>query len=277
MKKIILITNKRYFCFLLCISVFLLISLIKLYPGILMVDTFNELYSQVKLPSENKQSKLAIVIDDFGSGRDGVAEMMSIKRHLTFAVMPFLRFSELDSKRAKEKGYEVIIHAPMEDKTGRMSWLGGRPILCKMKSSEIKGILTDSFESIPFAVGLNNHMGSEASGDKEVITSILEFVREKNKIFVDSRTAKKPIAKKLAKEMGARCYDRNVFLDGKKDKNYIKNQLRKSKDMAIKKGTAVAIGHVGPHGGKVTAQAILESLPDFDDANVKLVFITELD
>ncbi len=34
--------------------------------------------------------RLAIIIDDFGSSGDGVKEMMSIDRHLTFAVMPFL-------------------------------------------------------------------------------------------------------------------------------------------------------------------------------------------
>ena len=48
--------------------------------------------------------KLAIVIDDFGSSRLGVNEMMSIKEHLTFAVMPFLDNTLEDAEIAHGNG-----------------------------------------------------------------------------------------------------------------------------------------------------------------------------
>lgn len=220
--------------------------------------------------------KLAIIIDDFGQNRRGVKEMMSINRHLTFAVMPFMTYSQSDAQTAHKKGYEVIVHLPMESNGGKPSWVGPRPILTSMSSMEVKQVVYDAFENIPYAAGANIHMGSKAGGDRQVISSILDVIREKGVYFVDSRSCYHPVAKSVAVEKHMTCYERDVFLDGKKPKSYIINQLAKAGDIALKKGTAIAIGHVGTEGGQVTAEAIAEMLPEFDRKKIKLVFISEL-
>ncbi|HEY9062515.1 MAG TPA: divergent polysaccharide deacetylase family protein [Pseudobacteroides sp.] len=223
-----------------------------------------------------QKGKLAIIIDDFGQNRKGIDEMMSIKRHLTFAVMPFLTYSAADASNAHKKGYEVIVHLPLEAKNAPLSWVGPRPILANMKNDEIKQITLDAFENIPYAVGANIHMGSKAANEEHVISSILDIIKEKNLYFVDSRAEDHPIAKKIANDRGILCYDRDVFLDGNKPKAYILKQLRKAGDIALKRGEAVAIGHVGTEGGKPTADAISEMLSEFDDKNIQLVFVSEL-
>lgn len=215
------------------------------------ISTFTNLSH---LPKEG--GKLAIIIDDFGSSREGVEEMMSINRHLTFAVMPFCRHSQEDAKVACEKGYEVIVHLPMEPNYGKRSWLGPYPILAGMKEDEVRQIVRDSFEDVPFAVGANIHMGSKASSDESIISAVLDIIKEKDLYFVDSRTAVHPIGKKVADAKGVRCYERNIFLDGQQPKSFIKGRLTEAADVALKKGYAVAIGHVGIEGGKVTAEAI---------------------
>jgi uncharacterized protein len=223
-----------------------------------------------------KEGKLAIIIDDFGQSRDGVNEMMSINGHLTFAVMPFMEHSIQDAENAHEKGYEVIVHLPMEPNYGKPSWLGPSPIMAGMRNEEVKQIVRESFENIPYAVGANIHMGSKASSEESIVSSILDIIKDKSLYFVDSRTANHPIGKKLADEKGVLCYDRDIFLDGQKPLSYIKSQLIKAEGLALKKGYAVAIGHVGMEGGKVTAQAISEMLAEFESKNVKLVFVSEL-
>lgn len=227
------------------------------------------------LPKEG--GKLAIIIDDFGSSRAGIKEMMAINRHLTFAVMPFSSYSQEDAKVAHEKGYEVIVHLPMEANYGKRSWLGSRPILAGMKKDEIRQIVRDAFEDVPFAIGANIHMGSKASSDENIISAVLDIMKEKDVYFVDSRTADHPISKKIADAKGVRCYDRNIFLDGQQPKSFVKARLMECADLAVKKGYAVAIGHVGVEGGKVTAEAICEMLPEFDRRNIELVFVSELD
>lgn len=223
-----------------------------------------------------EQAKLAIIIDDFGSGRDGVKEMMEIDRHITFAVLPFLDYSLNDAEKAYEKGYEVIVHLAMEPMKGKRSWLGPNPILAGMSYDEVRTIVKDSMESISFAKGANIHMGSKASSDETIVSAILDEIKDRKLYFVDSLTSSKPVAKKLAEEKNIICFNRDVFLDGQQPKEFIIKRLKQAQNVALKKGYAVAIGHVGIEGGKVTAQAICEMLPEFDKNNVKLVFISEL-
>lgn len=225
---------------------------------------------------EEAGGKLAIIIDDFGSSRDGVEEMMTIKEHMTFAVMPFLANTLEDAEIAHGNGFEVIVHLPMEANYGKRSWLGPKPIMAGMNSEEVKRIVRDAFDSVPYAVGANIHMGSRASNSEDIMSPVLDVIKEKGLYFVDSRTADKPKAKKVSVKKGVLCYERNVFIDGQQPKSFIKNRLNTAVDIALKKGYAIAAGHVGYEGGKITADAIKEMLPEFRKRNIELVYISEL-
>lgn len=220
--------------------------------------------------------KLAIIIDDFGQNRDGVREMLSINRHMTVAIMPFLQFSKADAEAAYQNGHEVIVHLPMESNNGKLSWVGPRPILSVMSDNEVYQIVIDSFDDVPHAVGANIHMGAKVGNDERIISSVLDVIKSKRLYFVDSRSSSRPIAKKIADEKGVLCYDRDIFLDGTKSKDTIKKQLKKAADISLQRGKAVAIGHVGTEGGKITAQAIREMLPYFDEKKIELVYVSEL-
>ncbi|MDQ2087048.1 divergent polysaccharide deacetylase family protein [Herbivorax sp. ANBcel31] len=223
-----------------------------------------------------RTGKLAIVIDDFGSSRDGVEEMMSIEKPLTFAVMPFLPHSEIDAKNAHDKGYEVIVHLPMEPYHGKKSWLGPKPVMSDMDTLDVMEIVRDSIENIPYAKGLNNHMGSKATSNEKIVSGIMDVLKEKELYFLDSLTTDSPVGEKIAEEKSITYYQRDIFLDGQKPKNHIKNQLKKAGEIALEKEYAVAIGHVGMEGGKVTAEAISDMIPEFDKNNIQLVFVSDL-
>lgn len=238
---------------------------------------FKKVFSEDQSTQSGKSGKLAIVIDDFGSDRNGVKEMMAIDRHLTFAVMPFLPYSQSDANEALEKGFEIIVHLPMEPVRGKISWLGPKPILSTSSDSEVTQITSEAFLDVPGAVGANIHMGSKISTDERIMSDVLDIIKEKDVYFLDSKTSAKSIVKEIAEKKGVRVYERDVFLDGQTSKEHVKEQLQKAGEIALKKGTAIAIGHVGIEGGKVTAQAIKEMLPEFDAKNIQLVFVSELE
>ena len=238
---------------------------------------FKKVFSEDQSTQSGKSGKLAIVIDDFGSDRNGVKEMMAIDRHLTFAVMPFLPYSQSDANEALEKGFEIIVHLPMEPVRGKVSWLGPKPILSTSSDSEVTQITSEAFLDVPGAVGANIHMGSKISTDERIMSDVLDIIKEKDVYFLDSKTSAKSIVKEIAEKKGVRVYERDVFLDGQTSKEHVKEQLQKAGEIALKKGTAIAIGHVGIEGGKVTAQAIKEMLPEFDAKNIQLVFVSELE
>lgn len=284
MKKIRFWTINKKNLIQITLSIALTISIVYVnifYFSILntSVNTFFSFFSANTEPETKETTpggKLAIIIDDFGQDRGGIKEMMSVDRHLTFAIMPFLTYSQADAKAAYEKGYEVIVHLPMEPEVGKPSWLGPRPILASSSDAEVRQVVLDAFESVPHAVGANIHMGSKASSDERIVSGVLQVIKAKRVYFVDSRTSRKPVAKKLSSEMGVLCYENNVFLDGTQSVEVIKKNLRRAGDLACKNGKAIAIGHVGKEGGKVTAEAISSLLPEFDKKNIQLVFVSEL-
>lgn len=223
-----------------------------------------------------RRARLAIIIDDFGQGREGVRQMMAVDRPLTFAVMPFGTYTKEDAEAAYKKGYEVIVHLPMEPIHGQASWLGSNPILCSQDDEKIGTIAHMALADVPHAKGANVHMGSRASADERVIRCILREVFKAGFFFVDSRTGPKTVISAVAEELDVPCVERNVFLDGQRPKSHIVKQLRLAGELALKQGYAVAIGHVGIEGGKPTAEAIVAMLPEFDKMGVQMVFASEL-
>ncbi len=227
---------------------------------------------------ELKKPKLAIIIDDFGQSRAGVAEMMEINRPLTIAVMPFLSYSKKDAQEAHKHGYEVIVHLPMQSQNIDIkSWLGPYPVEVSQSDSEIEKVVIDSLGGIPYAVGVNIHMGALSSTDERVVECVMRILKQKKCYFIDSRTTGKSVCDKVSEEVGVLYGKRNVFLDnGTKDKNYVKKQIRLAADIADKNGYAIAIGHVGSMGGAETAEAIKEMIPELEDRGIQLVFVSQL-
>ncbi|MBE7040900.1 MAG: divergent polysaccharide deacetylase family protein [Ruminococcaceae bacterium] len=222
--------------------------------------------------------RLAIVIDDFGLQRKGVSEMLALDCKLTAAVMPFLAYSEADAEAAVENGKEVIIHIPMQATTHDIpSHLGPRPVTIRDSESDIKKWVSDAAENLPEAVGANIHMGTLSSSKEYVMRPLMEALHAKGMIFLDSKTSSKSVCRAVAGQTGIRFAENDVFLEHEsKSKGYIKKRLRKAMKIAQEKGACIAIGHVGCEGGKVTAEAIAELLPEFSENGVQLVFLSEL-
>ncbi len=222
------------------------------------------------------KAQIAIIIDDFGNNQRGTKEMLALDIPLTCAVIPFLSYSTGEAEEAYRLGHEVIVHLPMEPHHGDPSWLGERGITVNLSAEEIQAIVMDAIEAIPHAVGLNNHMGSKASEDRRIVEAIIEILDKEELYIVDSKTSFKSLIREIAETKGVSVLERSVFLDNEKNLLKIKGQLRKLAEIALKEGSAVAIGHVGPEGGAVTAQAIREMEEEMREMGIEFVKVSTL-
>ena len=232
--------------------------------------------SSLNVSDKPKKARVAIVIDDFGqSNKEGIKEMMSINRPLTFAVMPNLENTYSEAVQAKEKGYEIIVHLPMQPVNGKASWMGPGGITPDMKPNEIREKVVKDFAQVPQAVGFNNHMGSLITSKEELMRPILEVAKEKGFFVLDSRTCENSKVISLAQSMGIPCAKRDVFLDEVKSSEHMKKQLKLLAKEALAKGSAISIGHVG-QGGKKMAQAISEMIPVMEEQGIEFVYLSKL-
>nr|WP_226793467.1 divergent polysaccharide deacetylase family protein [Bacillus sp. B1-b2] len=202
---------------------------------------------------QHERNELAIVIDDFGNNMKGTEDMLNLPVPITVAIMPFLPTSKEDAIAAHKKGHEVIIHMPMEPKKGKKSWLGPGAITTDLSDKEIRDRVQNAIKSIPYAVGMNHHMGSKATEDERVMRIILEECQKNNLFYLDSKTTSKSVIKDIAEELQVPYLENDLFFDHIYTSQHISKQANRLAKSLDKKEESIAIGHVGVSGPAVVS------------------------
>jgi hypothetical protein len=109
--------------------------------------------------------RIAIVIDDLGNTAQNFGIFAQIQQPLTVSVIPNLPYSAQAAETLHKK-FEVLLHLPMEPKNG--TGLEPDTILAGMDAGAVRRIIGGDLESIRYAKGVNNHMGSKATEDAAV-------------------------------------------------------------------------------------------------------------
>lgn len=211
------------------------------------------------ISSSAELNRMAIIIDDVGNDMRGTAEILDMPVKLTVAVMPFLKTTKKDAIAAHEKGMDVIVHMPMEPKKGKPEWLGPGAITSNLTDEQVRERVEKAIDDVPYAIGMNNHMGSKITSDKRIMSIVLDVCLERGLFFVDSRTNFRSVISDLAIAKNMPPVGNDIFLDDQNSKAHIRKQLDLAAQRAVQKRSCVVIGHVG-HTGMNTSAVIRESI-----------------
>ena len=213
-----------------------------------------------------RQARVAILIDDLGNDLLIARSLAGVDAPLTFAVMPFRPFSREVAELASLFGREVLIHLPMEAESGE-DFGAENVLLITADRDAIAQQLDASLDAVPHAVGVNNHMGSRFTTDRAHMLWVLEYLKQKDLFFIDSRTTPHSVACEVAAAIGLRCAARSVFLDDSDDEPTIRSQIEALPKLAHQQGDVIAIGHARP----ATVAALQAALPSVAGAGVQIV------
>jgi polysaccharide deacetylase 2 family uncharacterized protein YibQ len=213
-----------------------------------------------------------VVIDDVGFDESMALDFARLGLPMTFAILPHQRYSLALASRLREMGHEVILHLPMQPVGRPGSDPGEGAVIEGLSRDEIRAIVEGDLESVPGAVGLNNHMGSRATTDPILMRAVLEVARERGLFFLDSRTTSATVAYDLAVEMGIPAARRTVFLDDRRERSYIEAQVRSLLERARMEGIALAIGHPD----QATLDALKESTGLLRSPDIRMVPVSTL-
>lgn len=217
--------------------------------------------------------KLAILIDDVSMRSDTAYDFLKIDKKLTFAAIPFTPNMKKAKKILTEAGFPMILHMPMES-IGN-SYLNNKTkglVKTTMSNTEVENSFIAALEDVGEVEGFNNHMGSKFTSNREKMDIVLNLAKKRGLYYVDSRTSRKSIAFDLAKEKKISSYYCSIFLDNKKETEYIKERIKLAVERTKKNGKVLAIGHYH----KATAKAILEMLPYIEKQGVELVYVKDV-
>jgi hypothetical protein len=228
---------------------------------------------QSRAPSPAPQRpRIAIILDDGGYGDPDMEPALALDSRLTLSILPNTPFAGETAAKAAAKGFEVMLHMPLEThrKNGRKRFPG--ELRAAMNPEEIRQGFLDALAQVPGATGVNNHTGGLFTANSDAVKTLLEAVKENNLYFVDSRTVADSKAYDQAMALGLRSAARNVFLDNDRDPAKIRVQLEELLDKAKAKGQAIGIGHFRSS----TVAVLAEDLPKLKDQGIDLVHVSEL-
>ncbi len=218
------------------------------------------------------KGKIAIVLDDWGYNASCLSMLKQITQPVTIAVLPNLPYSRRSAFEAKRKNFEVILHLPMEPLSGDYSSWEKDTITTEMDDATIRTIFARQLASIPYAKGVNNHMGSKATSDYRVMKTIFECLKKRKLYFLDSFVTSGSVAKQMARMTKVRFARRDIFLDNEEDPEYISSQLERLKEKAQDNGVAIGIGHARPN----TLKVLVKELPRIKKEGYKFVLVSEV-
>jgi len=202
--------------------------------------------------------KLAIVIDDFGYRPQTENQVLAMPSAISVAVLPNAPHAREMATKAHNSGHQVLIHLPMAPISKQP--LEKDTLRPDMSSDEIDRIIRDAYNKVPYAVGLNNHMGSAMTSSLYGMLKVMQALERYNLYFLDSMTIGNSQAMRAAQGTGVKVIKRKVFLDDTQNEADIRVQFNRAVQLARRNGSAIAIGHPHPSTVRVLQQ-MLPTLP----------------
>jgi polysaccharide deacetylase 2 family uncharacterized protein YibQ len=212
---------------------------------------------------------VAIIVDDMGSSMRVARDLAAMPLPLTWAVIPGQPRTESVAAFAREKEIPMLVHMPMEPVGNGYD----KNFLIGVNTSDdvIREEVRRVFLLYPWAIGMNNHMGSRATADRNVMRSLMKAMKPTGKIFVDSRTTASSVAVEEAAEAGVPALASSVFLDHEATPEYMERQRERMFRLARKHGRVIAIIHPRPK-----SLELLRRLAETPSGDVRFVTLPEL-
>lgn len=218
---------------------------------------------------DKEKPRVVIIVDDLGSKKEPIDKLLEIPAQLSFAVLPNLPYSKYAAEMAYKNGRDVILHLPMEptDSSGYAAVDAGDGVLLMgLPKDKILDKLEKDLVSIPYIKGVNNHMGSKFTENSELMELVLEKIKSKGLFFVDSKTSLRTTGLQVAKKLGMKAAERDIFLDDGdlQAKGYVRSQVEKLIRLSKEKGYAIGICHPYPDTVKTLSELIPEIKKEVD-------------
>ena len=213
---------------------------------------------------------IAIIIDDMGNADALGEQLIKANEPLTLSFLPFRPYTRQQAEEAHARGKDVMLHMPMANTRGLA--LGAAGLTPDMDQRTMVKILRRSLEYIPHVQGMNNHMGSLLTQERQPMDWVMGELAHYALYFVDSRTIATTVAAPSAEAHHIPNFSRDVFLDDVQTQAAIDVQFKRLIALARRNGTAIAIGHPHPE----TVHYLLQHLPQLDAQGIAVATISGL-
>ncbi len=217
---------------------------------------------------ERRSRQIAIIIDDIGFDLRLVEGLARIRAPIAFAILPYAPHAAEAARRLHQAGKEILLHLPMEPRSYPEENPGAGALFMNMNAGEIRRQIETDLARVPYASGVNNHMGSLFMENEAGLSVVMEELAKRGLFFVDSRTTPNTLGREQAAKAGVRFAERTVFIDRQRGYAAALANLTQPHRSAWEKGKPLLlIGH--PHDE--TIRALREAQHRWHEEEVQVI------
>lgn len=222
-------------------------------------------------PKTGNRPLIAVVIDDMGVDRRRSAKIIGQDGPLTLSFLTYAKDLMTQALDARLAGHELMLHVPMEPSNAAID-PGPNVLATGLPREELERRLDWALDHLDGMVGINNHMGSRFTRDADGMRMVMEALKERGLLFLDSRTTGGTKGPEMALRVGVPFLERNVFLDNVNEVAAVESRLADLEAVALRHGFAIGIGH--PRDA--TIEALRDWVPGMHERGFVLVPITTI-
>jgi len=160
----------------------------------------------------------------------------------------------------------------MEPVEGNGENIDENTLLMAHSSRELRVLTHKLILSIPYASGMNNHMGSLLTQDEEKMQIVMEEIKDAGLYTIDSLTTPESVLLSSARANRIKSASRDIFIDNDRSEVNIREALLQAIRHAKNRGSTIAIGH--PHS--ITIKVLGDMKKEFIKSGIELVYASEL-
>lgn len=190
----------------------------------------------------DQRARIAVVITQLGLSPKVTQEaVVDLPAAVTLGFAPYAKGLGDWIRRARDNGHEVLIGLPMEPQDYPRNDPGPFGLMISNSTEENTKRLNWALSRVTGYVGVFNFMGSRFSVDKAAVKPVLEQLKGRGLLVLDTRATPFSIMSSVAKEIGLPYAVMDISPDAEPNRGYIDRQLGELEEAAISKKAVVAV------------------------------------
>lgn len=222
---------------------------------------------------KDKRPRIAVVITDLGlSGAATETAIQQLPGSVTLSFSPYAKGLDQWANLARAAGHEVLLDLPMEPLDYPEQDPGPYTLLTSLDPKQNLFKMQWLLSRATAYVGVTNHMGSRFTTSGPDLKPVLEQIKARGLLFLDSRSSEQSVAAKMAKDTAMAWAVNNRFIDATASRDAIDNELGEVQKIAKKTGYAVAMGSAYP----VTIERVAAWIPKAEAAGFAIAPVSAI-
>lgn len=213
--------------------------------------------------------RLALVVGGVGlNERLSASAIDDLPGAVTLALAPYGSVEET-ATRARERGHEILLQAPMESFDYPRENPGPHTLRIGAAGLDDLHWLMSRFSGY---VGVVNFLGARFTADAGALTPALADIAARGLLYLDDGTSPRSLAASLAPGLGIAAARADVAIDAKAKPQDVETQLTRLEALARKNGQAIAVAEALP----ATIARLARFARDLERRGIALVPVSAL-